>query len=105
MFWKASHSPGGDLSALSMFSGIRTGARLGLGLPVSTSLRSNVIFAIPASVIRPSRINLSTRRLLVSDQLLSMRRGLNLRAYFSLSIFWMMLSIQPKHKASSTEVS
>lgn len=53
MFWKASHKLGRDLKAFSTWSGIRTGGRLGFGLLVSTSLTSNVTFAMPASVMRP----------------------------------------------------
>src|SRR5215216_3219820 len=56
---------GAGLRALSIFSGIFTGARLGLGLLVSTLFVSNVTLAIPASGIRPSRITFSTRRLFV----------------------------------------
>lgn len=58
--------------------------------------------ALPASVINPSRSMRRHRSLFSSDQLLRGFRGLSFWAVTSSEIFLVVLSIQPKHKASST---
>lgn len=58
--------------------------------------------ALPSSVIRPSRSILRHRSLFNSDHLLRGRRGQNLWRVVPSGIFLVVLSIQPKHKASST---
>src|SRR5262245_24212095 len=62
-------------------------------------------FARPASVIRPSRIHFASRFLFNSDQFSLFVRGVNFRAYVVSSMRLTMLSIQPKHNASSTDSS
>ena len=58
--------------------------------------------ALPASVIRPKRSILRQRSLFNSDHKLFFLRGANLCAVIPLSIFFVVLSIQPKPIASST---
>ena len=58
--------------------------------------------ALPASVISPNRSILRHLSLLSSDQLLRGFRGQSFWAVMSAAIFFVVLSIQPKHRASST---
>ena len=58
--------------------------------------------ARPASVIHPSRSILRHLSLFSSDQLLLVFRGHSFCAVVCSSIFLVVLSIQPKHMASST---
>src|SRR5262249_55909525 len=58
-------------------------------------------FASPASVIRPAWISRSTRRMLLIDQALPARRGLNRSEYLELSRRLFLTSTQPKQSASS----
>ena len=58
--------------------------------------------ALPASVISPNRSILRHLSLLSSDQLLRGFRGQSFWAVTSAAIFFVVLSIQPKHRASST---
>ena len=62
-------------------------------------------FARPNSVIRPSLMIFSTRLRFVADQLLLSFLGVNFRQYLSPSILLMILSIQPRQRASSTAAS
>lgn len=57
---------------------------------------------LPASVISPSRSMRRHRSLFNSDQLLRGFRGQSFCAVTSSKIFLVVLSIQPKHKASTT---
>ena len=58
---------------------------------------------LPASVISPRRSILRRRSLFNSDYKLPFLRGASFWAVAPLSIFFVVLSIQPKHMASSTE--
>ena len=58
--------------------------------------------ALPASVISPNRSILRHLSLLSSDQLLRGLRGQSFWAVTPSVIFLVVLSIQPKHRASST---
>src|ERR1017187_534733 len=63
------------------------------------------IFARPNSVILPSLMIFSVRFLFVFDHLLPSFLGVNFLQYLPSSILLMMLSIQPKQRASSTDSS
>ena len=68
----------------------------------SPVLFDSLIFVNPASVILASSIIFQALFLLASDHLLLALRGVNFWINFSSSIFFTVLSIQPKHNASST---
>ena len=61
------------------------------------------IFAKPAGIINPSVTSLATRVLLRADQLLLSLRGVKSSFELDASMVRFELSIQPKHKASSTD--
>lgn len=85
--------------------GIPDGILGRLDISQSPDFLASATLAAPAFVITPPLCSLATRFLFNADHRLLGLRGVIFRAYLSSSILLMMLSIQPKHRASSTAAS